>query len=53
MKTWPITCSWCGIEVARAIMPNSHGICPPCGDRMIQDAKELKESREKKEEKKK
>ena len=42
MKTWPINCSWCGKEVARAIMPHSHGICEPCADRLVEDAKELK-----------
>ncbi len=52
MKTWPINCSWCGIEVARAIMPNSHGICGRCADQLIEDAKELKESRRKKKESK-
>ena len=31
-------------------MPNSHGICQPCADRLIEDAKELKESKGKKEE---
>lgn len=28
-------CAWCGIEVGRSPVVGSHGICPPCYERLL------------------
>lgn len=33
--SFPILCSWCGLEVGRSEVPHSHGICRACSAQLL------------------
>lgn len=35
VRYYDLTCAWCGVTIARQTVENSHGICPPCHNRVL------------------
>ena len=46
--TFPVlraVCSWCGTLIREGVEPISHGMCPPCADKMLEQIRARKEAK--------
>ncbi|MBL8150428.1 MAG: hypothetical protein JNN15_10935 [Blastocatellia bacterium] len=37
LKNYVVECAWCGVEIEKSIVPDSHGICRSCFNKVLKE----------------
>ena len=44
-ETFGVQCAWCGVEIQRSLVADSHGICLHCFNKLVEEIRSRRAAR--------